>query len=104
MEIIRSGVEYRLQNFGKETQQTLIFTERTADGLNEGTTNEEVISVLIERFYDLQSRATCHENLLILYHLKEARKLLAKRRDRTARIKQQRRYEKSDNPAEETGV
>ena len=63
MEIVKPGIEYRLHNFKSETEyQTVRFTEKTATGFNPGTTNEEVVSMLIDRLYALQNKNFSVEN------------------------------------------
>jgi len=79
MKEIKEGVIYELSNFGGSTQ-TLKFTEKDANGnFNDGTTNEEVINTLIERFYTLQKKNYSTENAAILIMLKNVRKLLSTR-------------------------
>ena len=40
--------------------------------VNEGTTNEEVLEVLIDRLVELQKKATCKHNACAITHLEEA--------------------------------
>ena len=63
MEIVKPGIEYRLHNFKSETEyQTVRFTEKTAVGFNPGTTNEEVVSMLIDRLKVLLKIVRRHKN------------------------------------------
>lgn len=105
MEIIEPGVTFQVANFGKTSVQTLTFTQRLPSGeFNEGTTNEEVLSVLIERFYHFQGVSSCNENSLILYHLKQARILLARRRDRVTKSKSLRNAVENDSNSAGSGT
>lgn len=80
MEVLQPGVEYKLHNFKSETEGQLIrFTEKTATGYNGGTTNEEVITMLIDRMYELQKKNFSVENQCIIILLKNIRVLLKKR-------------------------
>lgn len=74
--------------------QTIQFLrkEREAHGSRElyvvtdGTTNEDVLSMLIDRMWLLQAAAPCRENAVALTHLETALLWLEKRtRDRQAR-------------------
>ena len=105
MKILREGHLYELQNFeSKETKgQELQFIEKmpqkmfAEDGvtevptgvlvtINEGTTNEEVIEVLIDRMKYLQAKFPCKENACAITHLEESLMWLEKRtRDREKR-------------------
>ena len=83
MEIVKPGIEYRLHNFKSETEyQTVRFTEKTPTGFNPGTTNEEVVSMLIDRLYALQNKNFSVENQSCIILLKQVRVLLKKRLNR----------------------
>ena len=83
MEIVKPGIEYRLHNFKSESEyQTVRFTEKTATGFNPGTTNEEVVSMLIDRLYALQNKNFSVENQCCIILLKQVRVLLKKRLNR----------------------
>jgi hypothetical protein len=80
MEVLTPGVKFKLNNFNSTNGQIISFTQKTEDGkYNDGTTNEEVINMLIERFYHLQSRNFSLENQLIIVLLKDVRRHMAKR-------------------------
>lgn len=80
MEVVTPGVEYKLHNFKSENDyQVIRFTEKTALGYNGGTTNEEVITMLIDRMYELQKKNFSVENQCIIILLKNIRVLLKKR-------------------------
>ena len=92
MQIIDPGHNYTLDNFlGGVGAQTLAFikkenlgedTETTTDG----TTNEEVLAVLIDRLQFLQAKSPCRENALVITKLEESLMWLEKRTaDRIAR-------------------
>lgn len=83
MEVIKEGTEFKLDNFDAKTQQILKFTEKLSTGeYSNGTTNEEVITALIERFYFLQKKRPSPENQHIIFLLKDVRRLLFKRLQR----------------------
>ena len=95
MKVITKGHKYSLQNFeSKEEVQTIQFikkvpkedsyklTETTVVELvtlNDGTTNEEVIEMLIDRLNYLQSKFPCKENDCAITHLQEANMWLYER-------------------------
>lgn len=84
MKSLTEGHLYLLDNFENptETGQTLQFIEKQAhpnpefDGqlftVNNGTTNEEVLGMLIDRMKYLQSRYACRENAITITKLEEA--------------------------------
>lgn len=75
MKAIIPGHYYELENFqGIGAAQLIRFTERNqVDGsVIPGTTNEEVIRVLIDRMNFLQSQFPCRENALAVTKLEEA--------------------------------
>jgi len=83
MEIVKPGIEYRLHNFKSETEyQTVRFTEKTESGFNPGTTNEEVVGMLIDRLYALQAKNFSVENQCCIILLKQVRTLFKKRLNR----------------------
>jgi mRNA-degrading endonuclease toxin of MazEF toxin-antitoxin module len=83
MEIVKPGIEYRLHNFKSETEfQTVRFTEKLPSGFVPGTTNEEVISMLIDRLYELQKKNFSVENQCCIILLKQVRVLFKKRLSR----------------------
>lgn len=83
------GHTYELSNFENKNEegQTLQFIhkEPKSDGSTElftvcdGTTNEEVLEVLINRMEFLQSKFPCKENACCITHLQEALMWLEKR-------------------------
>lgn len=96
MKNLVAGHTYELENFeNKDAQgQTLQFihkesTEEQPTVLHtvaDGTTNEDVLAVLIDRMYFLQGKFPCRENAIVITHLEEALMWLEKRtRDRQKR-------------------
>lgn len=80
MQIIKPGIIYRLFNFGSPTDfQEIRFTEKITSGYSPGTTNEEVVNMLIDRFYELQKRKFSVENQCIIILLRSIRDLMKKR-------------------------
>lgn len=83
MEIVKPGIEYRLHNFKSDTEyQTLRFTEKVSTGFIPGTTNEEVVGMLIDRLYALQAKNFSVENQCCIILLKQVRTLFKKRLNR----------------------
>lgn len=98
MQTEKEGFVYRLFDFkSEEHYQTVKFTEKTTDGkFNPGTTNEEVVQMLIERFYYLQKNNWSAENATIIILLKSVRQLLAKRLNR--KIEKVKKYNEQAGP------
>lgn len=95
MKEVKEGIIYDLENFSSGTQR-IKFTEKQEDGtFIDGTTNEEVINTLIERFYFLQKKNYSSENATILLLLKNIRRLLALRFKRKKENVE--RYEEDNN-------
>jgi len=95
MNILINGHRYVAANFENPASgQTIQFIQKepSAPGettlvtVNDGTTNEEVLRVLIDRMNFLQAKFPCRENALVLTHLETALLWLEKRtNDRKAR-------------------
>jgi len=66
--------KYTLENVDGSHQTLNFFTKHT-----EGTTNEEVLGVLIERLYDQQKASFSPDNKECIKHLKEVRRIFARR-------------------------
>jgi len=87
MKIITTGHKYELASFEGSAPQTLQFIEKvpTAEGskdlvtVNDGTTNEEVLKVLIDRLQYLNGKFPCRENAIVITKLEEALMWLNKR-------------------------
>ena len=89
MIVEKEGVAYRLLNYGsEESSQRIVFTHLNEANYEPGTTNEEVISMLIDRIHVLNRIKPSLDNDTMLYHLKQVRTLLAKRMSNKAENKQ----------------
>lgn len=99
MKIITPGHKYELENHEQPVgvpNQTLQFIEKAPAGegfppgslitVNEGTTNEELLKVLIDRLGSMQAKFPCRENAIATTHIETALLWLEKRTaDRKAR-------------------
>lgn len=96
MKVITVGHKYELENFQNDLtpNQTIQFIEKRPivegsselETVNDGTTNEEVLKVLIDRLNSMQSKFPCRENAIVTTHLETALLWLEKRTaDRKAR-------------------
>lgn len=83
MKILTPGHRYELSRFEVKDApgQIIQFIEKTPDpfssdgGLttvNDGTTNEEVLAVLIDRLNFLQAKFPCRENAIAITHIETA--------------------------------
>ncbi|MEI6823172.1 MAG: hypothetical protein WCL51_14670 [Bacteroidota bacterium] len=92
MKVITEGHRYTMSNFeNKENGQTIQFIEKVLienetlpndkvlTTINDGTTNEEVLEVLIDRMKYLQGKFPCRENAIIITKLEESLMWLNKR-------------------------
>jgi hypothetical protein len=94
MKIVTTGHKYLLSNFEGSGSQTIQFIEKEArvEGstqlhtVNDGTTNEEVLAMMIDRMNYLQAKFPCRENAIVITKLEESLMWLNKRTaDRKAR-------------------
>jgi hypothetical protein len=93
MKILTEGHKYVAANFeNNEEGQTIQFIEKTgAPGevlttINDGTTNEEVLEILINRLNFLNAKFPCRENALAITNMEQALMWLEKRtKDRLKR-------------------
>lgn len=95
MKVLIPGHRYELENFvdsRSDLNQTLQFIQKEprSDGhthlISDGTTNEEVLKVLIDRIQTLNAIFPCRENSVAITKLDEALMWLEKRtRDRIFR-------------------
>lgn len=96
MKTLTKGYKYELDYFEVETKpkQILQFIEKVPESegsttfrtVNNGTTNEEVLAVLIDRISFLQRKHPCRENEIVITKLEESLFWLNKRTaDRVAR-------------------
>ena len=86
MKVLDEGHKYKLENLEKTTlpekmrDSTIYFVKKEpiSEGSNElqlvhdGTTNEEVLKMLINRMNYLQSKMSCRENAIVITKLEEA--------------------------------
>lgn len=88
MQVLVPGHTYELANFeDQDTAQVIgfIHKEPLADKpgelvtISDGTTNEEVLEMLIDRMKYLQSKFACRENAITITKLEEALMWLEKR-------------------------
>ncbi len=96
MKTITPGHRYELANFEQTDKpgQIIQFIEKEPvlcepnmlATINDGTTNEEMLSVLIDRMQYLQTKFPCRENAIVITKLEESLMWLEKRtKDRVAR-------------------
>lgn len=97
VQVLTPGHKYTLANFETtefEQDQTLQFIEKVPvfsssselKTINNGTTNEELLRVLIDRMQYLQTKFPCRENAIVITKLEESLMWLEKRtNDRKAR-------------------
>lgn len=95
MKILTPGHKYVLGNFEDSNNgQTIQFIEKrpvsegstVLETINDGTTNEEVLRMLIDRLQSLQAKFPCRENAIVITKLEESLMWLEKRTaDRKAR-------------------
>ena len=87
------GHRYKLESFNsKEHVQVIQFIQKELkeDGsfelITDGTTNEEILRMLIDRMKSLQEKFPCRENAIVITKLEESLMWLNKRTaDRTVR-------------------
>lgn len=95
MKVLTQGHKYQLANFeNQETPgQAIQFIEKDTDPsgigvggdgktlytINDGTTNEEVLEMLIDRMQYLQAKFPCRENAIVITKLEESLMWLNKR-------------------------
>lgn len=91
MKVIVEGHKYVATNFEDKTSgQVIQFIHKEPKGegqvqdlvtVSDGTTNEEVLEVLIDRMNYLQSKFPCRENYIVITKLEESLMWLNKRTD-----------------------
>jgi len=90
MKILREGHKYVAANFeNPDGGQTIQFIEKEPSNkpeqvtelitINDGTTNEELLAVLIDRMNYLQGKFPCRENAIVITKLEESLMWLEKR-------------------------
>lgn len=88
MKTLNPGHKYELDAFeDPKNNQSVQFIEKTKvsqeseelETVNDGTTNEEVLRMLIDRMQHLQNKAPCRENAIVITKLEESLMWLEKR-------------------------
>lgn len=87
MKVLTEGHKYELEGFeNSEKKQQIQFIEKTPiegtsnlETVNDGTTNEAVLEVLIDRMNYLQGKFPCRENAIVITKLQESLMWLEKR-------------------------
>lgn len=87
MKTIKAGLLYELGSYARGNDQKIQFMERKkVDGkwemVNDGTTNAEVLEMMIDRLVIMNERLPCEENREILNNLREALMWQNKRQER----------------------
>lgn len=94
MKVLTPGHKYELASFEGGPPQTLQFIEKQPVEekseelctVNDGTTNEQVLAVVIDRMKYLQDRVPCDKNKLVITRLHQALEALESRtQERKAR-------------------
>jgi len=88
MKVLTEGHKYELEGFEDvNNTQTIQFIEKVPESegstilvtLNDGTTNEALLEVLINRMQYLQNKFPCRENAIVITKLEESLMWLEKR-------------------------
>lgn len=87
MKVLITDHRYELASFEGRNPQTLQFIHKVPDEadptklntVSDGTTNEEVLAVLIDRLNGLQAKFPCRENAIVITKLEESLMWLNKR-------------------------
>ena len=89
MQVLDIGHRYELENFEDKSKpgQVLQFIKKTPIAedsaelrtVDDGTTNEEVLRVLIDRLNSMQAKFPCRENAIVTTHLETGLLWLEKR-------------------------
>jgi hypothetical protein len=82
MKVIRSGHKYELESFEGTYPQIIQFIEKqhpSMETIHDGTTNEEVLAVLIDRLRSMGEKLPCRENSIAITKCEEALMWLNKR-------------------------
>lgn len=80
MIVKKSGQAYILENYSKEGEgQSLVFTAKSDSGYIVGTTNEEVVAMLLDRFLFLNEQSPSHLNETLISLTRSMQRILAAR-------------------------
>ncbi|CAA0215244.1 hypothetical protein [Tenacibaculum maritimum] len=90
MKVLTEGHKYQLKNYENPNEtQVIQFIEKVPTGennelktINDGTTNEEVLEMLIDRMEHLQNKFPCKENVIVITNLEESLMWLNKRTEK----------------------
>lgn len=104
MRILTPAHKYEVDNFGEGNgSQVIEFTRKEAGYHIPGTTNEEIINMLIDRLLTLHSKQPCDENRIAIELLKLSKSYVIKRKDRVQRHKRLKDgSQEEDRPSELT--
>lgn len=80
MYVIKAGHVYSLKSFEGSPDQTLYFIDKepVSEGstemqtVSDGTTNEEVLAMMLDRMGSLQAKFPCRENAIAITKIEEA--------------------------------
>jgi hypothetical protein len=90
MKVVTPGHKYVLEGYGVSsgTNQTVTFIAKSSNAeFLIGTTNEEVISMLLDRLSHQQSINHSQDTMEALTYLKQAKRVLARRADKKVKRK-----------------
>jgi len=89
MKTVTPGHKYVLEGYGVSagTNQTVTFISKSDQGFLPGTTNEEVISMLVQRLHHQQSTNFSQDTEKALVCLLEAKRILARRAEKKVKRK-----------------
>lgn len=72
MKVLDAGHVYVLENDSKDVSELKFIKRENGELVWNGVQNDEVLKVLIDRMYFLQSKMPCRENAIIITKLEEA--------------------------------
>jgi hypothetical protein len=90
MKVVTPGHKYVLEGYGVSSgvNQTVTFIVKSSDSqFLTGTTNEEVLSMLLDRLTHQQSINHSEDTMEALTYLKQAKRVLARRADKKVKRK-----------------
>lgn len=94
MKVVKEGHVYELANIEEDTHQIVQFIHKDIDDdstdrdttnlktITDGTSNEEVLKMMINRMNYLQRKMPCEENVSVIANLEKALESLTKRTQR----------------------
>jgi hypothetical protein len=97
MIVKKSGQSYLLESYGKEGKgQTLEFTAKSDSGYIDGTTNEEVVSMLLDRFLYLNEQAPSNLNETLISLTRSMQRILAARLEHKQLLTNKRKWQQHE--------